>query len=105
MLKLLSNMFARVANTSRLCCAQLTIMWGQTVYSPLASCVGNRGLFTRHIVSAVCYVVKLPEQADVFHAIVRRFYEPLWTKITDEYRYLSTLSTPPTITTTKYINI
>ena len=89
----------------RLCCVQLGEMRGQIVYSPLATCVRNQALVTGRIQSDRQAVLKPLGQANFVSSITHRLGTYFCTHFTDSPSYLSLLSTPPTITTTTYINI
>lgn len=89
----------------RLCCAQLAHFWGQAVQSIWTNCVRISRLHTAHYTTLAAivrnYLVDTATLTGFTHSQPRQFLQ----HFTDIIRHLSTISTPPTITTTKYIKI
>lgn len=92
-------------NMTHFSCAQASQIWGQAVHSAWSSCVGNRRLHTGRGVLITRAVCKLVENVLVFTRLTHILSHHLFVHFTDASAYLSTLSTPPITTTTKYIKI
>jgi hypothetical protein len=86
-------------------CAQPVQIWGKAVHTIRDACVRNKHLHTYLKRHAGWAVRKLVQIAPPYLSITHTSSYDFFAQFTDTVRHLSTLSTPPTITTTKYIKI
>ena len=92
-------------NIFRLCCVQSSRIWGQAVHSWWLLCARNRHLHTGQPALTTRAVCKLADNALSFTRLTHTPPHHFFVQFTDAAGYLSTLSTPPITTTTKYIKI
>jgi hypothetical protein len=86
-------------------CARLSFFCGKAQEKLRLSWCINSDLYIGSLITHMQHVVKTCEKALMLSTFTHKQSTAIFTQITERLVYLSTFSTPPITTTTKYINI